>query len=288
MASTAISAPPETIASALACPRCRAALENMRCRDCGACYRIVNGILDLRPAADEQKPEEIAWTEHWSAAKQRSASQRFFSFYRKAVFARAVAYFVDRYLAREGVLVEAGSGTSETSMLIDKRGGARALVAVDLVRPVLEQCHPAMDVRICGDIFALPFRDGALDGIWNVGVMEHFTHPEIDAILREFARVLKPGRRAVLLWPAKFSIPQRILRILEWFINLWGRLAGRRDKFRFHPDEISQLRSARQGREVLARNGFRPVAIDIGLRTLMAFETLVGEISAPHERRQRA
>ena len=271
---------PERLTAALGCPECRVPLlsreTGLQCRNCGAMYGILDGILDFRRSASRQKPEEVAWTEHWSESKQLSNSQRFFSFYRKAVFAKAVAHFVDRYLPQAGLLVEAGSGTSETSMLIDKRAGARTLVALDLIRPVLERCHPAMDVRVCGDIFRLPFQDNSLDGIWNVGVMEHFTHEQIDAILREFRRTLKPGSRIVLLWPAKFSIPQRILRILEWFINLRRGT----DKFRFHPDEISQLRSVRQGREVLTRNGFRPVAIDIGLRTLMAFETLVGEKAA--------
>jgi SAM-dependent methyltransferase len=277
MATIAICSP-ERLKNALACSRCRGPLPSherrMQCRGCGASYDVVNGILDLRPGAGGgQKKEEADWSKHWSDSNQHSISQRFFSFYRKVVFARAVAYFIDRYLPGEGLLVEAGSGTSETSMLIDKRGGVRTLLALDLIRPVLERCHPVMDVRTCGDIFSLPFRNESLDGIWNVGVMEHFTHDQIDAILREFRRVLKPGRRIVLLWPAKFSIPQRILRVLEWFINL--RRGA--DKFRFHPDEISQLRSVKQGREVLSRNGFRPVAIDIGLRTLMAFETIVGE-----------
>ena len=280
MASTAVCASPQRLTTALACPQCRTGLlpseSGLRCKNCGASYAMVNGILDLRPGGAGDKPEEVAWTEHWSDSNQHSVSQRFFSFYRKAVFARAVAYFVDRYLPAEGLLVEAGSGTSETSMLIDKRDGSRTLLALDLIRPVLERCHPVMDVRVCGDIFKLPFQNNSLDGIWNVGVMEHFTHEQIDAILREFRRALKPGGRIVLLWPAKFSIPQRILRILEWFINL--RRGA--DKFRFHPDEISQLRSVRQGKEVLGRNGFRPVAIDIGLRTLMAFETLVGEKEA--------
>jgi SAM-dependent methyltransferase len=267
----------DRLCSALGCPQCRGGLspsgKGLHCRQCGASYSIVNGVYDLRPVSTELKAEEADWNEHWSNSKQNSASQKFFSFYRKAVFARAVGYFVETYLPEKGLLVEAGSGTSETSMLIDKRGDARTLVALDLIRPVLERCHPVMDIRVCGDIFSLPFQNNSLEGIWNVGVMEHFTHDQIDKILREFHRVLKPGHRIVLLWPATFSIPQRILRVLEWFINL--RRGA--DKFRFHPDEISQLKSIRQGKDVLARNGFRPVAIDIGLRTLMAFETIVGE-----------
>ena len=70
-------------------------------------------------------------------------------------------------------------------MRIDKRRGARTLVAVDMVLPVLKQCHPVMDVRIGGDILRLPFRSGSLDGIWNVGVMEHFTCDQINAIMQE-------------------------------------------------------------------------------------------------------
>jgi SAM-dependent methyltransferase len=284
MATTALTVFSDRVGALLACPVCHSTVVRqngeLECDSCGTSYQTVNGVLDLRPPSAPGRQEEVDWTEHWSAEKQHSLSQRFFSFYRKTVFARAVAYFVDRYLSPEGVLVEAGSGTAETSMLIDKRNGGRSLVAVDLIRPVLERCHPVMDVRICGDIFSLPFPDGSIDGIWNVGVMEHFPHSQIDAILKEFRRVLKPQGRIVLLWPATFSVPQRILRVLEWFINLRRGTP----KFRFHPDEISQLRSAKQGREVLTRNGFRPVAIDLGLRTLMAFETLIGEKDAAYKR----
>ena len=280
MAASAGTTAPGRLASLFACPQCRGRLlfqEGIAvCHGCGASHGMLNGVLDLRPVSKTGRLEEIQWMEHWSPANQRLVSQRFFSFYRQAVFARAVAYFVDRYLPREGVLVEAGCGTAETSTRINKADGSRTLVALDLIPGVLERCHPVMDVRVCGDIFVLPFQNDSIDGLWNVGVMEHFTHDQIDAILREFRRVLKPRSRIVLLWPATFSIPQRILRVLEWFINL--RRGGNR--FRFHPDEISQLRSVAQGRHVLLRNGLRPVAIDVGLRTLMAFETLVGEKSA--------
>jgi SAM-dependent methyltransferase len=234
-------------------------------------------VLDLRPPRrDSVQGDDEAWAEHWSAAKQETAPQRFFSWYRKAVFARTVAYFVGRYLPRQGVLVEAGSGTSETSIRIDKAEGGRVLVALDLIPAVLERCAPIMDVRVSGDVFRLPFRDDSVDGIWNVGVMEHFTQAQIDAMLREFLRVLRPGGRMILLWPGTDSVPQRLLDAAAWIVN--HRRAAR-ESFRFHPPEISRLQGRRHGRAVLARNGFVEVTIDPGFLSLAAFKTVVGEKS---------
>ena len=267
------------LADRLACPQCRGGVtvresSSWYCAKCGISYPVTSGVLDFRPPDARSKAEAQDWSKHWSGENQNTLSQRFFSFYRKAVFAKAVAWFLGRYFPAEGLFVEAGSGTSETSMLVNKHGGRCTLVALDLIPAVLERCHPVMDLRLSGDIFRLPFQDNSIDGMWNVGVMEHFTHPQIRQIMREFHRVLKPGARLILLWPATFSIPQRILRVLEWFINFKKSPA---EKFRFHPDEISQIRSIRQGREVLTRDGFRPVSIDPGFRTLAAFETIVGE-----------
>jgi SAM-dependent methyltransferase len=236
---------------------------------CERTFPIVNGIPDLRPPA-AQALGEADWAVHWSDERQRSPVQRFFSFWRKAVFARGVAYFINRWFAPEGVFVEAGSGTSETSIRIDRLG--RTLVALDVVLPVLRSCPPVIDVRICGDIFRLPLLDNSVDGIWNVGVMEHFTRSEIDAILSECHRVLRPGAPLILLWPAIDSIPQKMLAAVELIVNL----KPRPQRFRFHPAEISRLRSNGQARTILADNGFGTSSIDFGLRTLMAFKTVIG------------
>jgi SAM-dependent methyltransferase len=265
----------------LACPQCRTPVdehdERLSCPDCRREFSHFAGVWDLRPHDAGAKPEQNDWSAHWSDGMQASASQRFFSFYRKAVFSRTVRHYLHKHFAAEGVFVEAGSGTSETSMRVAKHDGARTLVAVDIVLPVLAQCHPVMDVRLGGDIFRLPFLDGSLDGIWNVGVMEHFTAPQIDAILREFHRVLKPAAPLILLWPGVDSIPQRMLRTLEFFINL-----RREERFRFHPDEISQLRSLRAGRGILTNNGFDVREVGFGLRSMFAFKVLVGEKPRSH------
>jgi SAM-dependent methyltransferase len=261
----------------LACPLCHASVkeegEGMRCSGCNTRFPIMGGIPDLRPEDARNKPEFSDWTKHWGHANQELFSQKFFSVYRKQVFARTVAWFIDRFFPERGVFVEAGSGTAETSMRIDKRGGARVLVAADIIIPVLQHVHPVMDVRVGADNFRLPFGDGQVDGLWNVGVMEHFTHDLIDAMMREFHRVLAPGAPILLLWPATDSLPQKGLRLVEKYYN---RNAAPGEKFQFHPDEISKLRSSQEGRDVLIRNGFEPVFVDGGLRSLMAFKTVVG------------
>ncbi|MEO8620127.1 MAG: methyltransferase domain-containing protein [bacterium] len=265
------------IVSRFACPLCRASIvesgDGLKCTGCGASFPIVDGIADLRPEDARNKPEFSDWTKHWSHSNQELFSSKFFSLYRKQVFARTVAWFVDHFFPADGVFVEAGSGTAETSMRIDKRGGKRVLVAADIIVPVLAQVHPIMDVKVGADAFRMPFGDGQVDGIWNVGVMEHFTHDLIDAMLREFHRTLAPGAPILLLWPATDSLPQKGLRLVEKFINFRKPQA---DHFQFHPDEISKLRSSDEGRDVLRRNGFEPVFVDGGMRSLMAFKTVVG------------
>lgn len=215
---------------------------------------------------------QLAWGAHWSEKRQRSVSQRFFSFYRKAIFARTVRYFVGQYFPSEGIFVEAGSGTAETSIRIDKCGGTRQLIATDVVESVLKRCSPVMDSKVCGDIFNMPYASDSIDGIWNVGVMEHFTHQQIDRILAEFHRTLKPGHRIILLWPGADSVPQKLLRVVELLINAAGK---KKEEFRFHPPEISQLRSRKEGHEIMRRNGFRSICIDYGWRSLFAFKTIV-------------
>jgi SAM-dependent methyltransferase len=267
---------PAPVRRCIVCPVCHAGLEWLdgagRCNQCGVEYPASHAT-DLRPPAFRAKFEFADWSEHWADDNQRSLSQQFFSVYRRAVFARTVAWHIDRFFPDRGVFVEAGSGTSETSERIDKRGGARQLVAVDLVLDVVARAHPVMDARIAADCFRLPFADASIDGLWNVGVMEHFTHDLIDAMLREFHRILRPGAPIVLLWPATDSLPQKGLRLVEFVVN---RTSRRATPLRFHPPEISKLTSSEEGRRVMRRNAFDPVFVDWGLRSLMAFKTVVG------------
>jgi SAM-dependent methyltransferase len=90
-------------------------------------------------------------------------------------------------------------------------------------------------------IFATPFRSDSIDGIWNLGVMEHFSESEIQRSLQEFRRVLKPDGVIILFWPAEKNLSRWILGPIESFVTGW-----RRAKFTFFPGEITRLKSKHQ------------------------------------------
>lgn len=267
------------IAALLRCPACQGTLDlgdPIRCNTCGVQYRHEHGVACFTAADDEARQDLADWSHHWAGDNQALLSQRFFSWYRHAVFARTVAHYVHKHFPPSGVFLEAGCGTSETSTRIATHDGGRVLVAMDIVPAAAAGAHPIMAVRIAADAFRMPFATGSLDGIWNVGVMEHFPHDRIDAMVREFRRVLRPGGTLIMLWPARTSLPQRMLRVAEFFINLRRRGAP----FRFHPDEISQLRSRAEGRHVLQRSGFEPLEVSGEWRSLHAFKVVVGRAPA--------
>ncbi len=119
-----------------------------------------------------------------------------------------------------------------------------------------------MDALIQSNIFATPIRSQSVDGIWNLGVMEHFTYPEIRACLREFRRVLKPGGVILLFWPAEKNASRWILGPLESIIR-----RRQRSNFTFFPGEISRLHSKLEARQLIESEGFHVNAIDFNWRT---------------------
>ena len=95
-------------------------------------------------------------------------------------------------------VLEVGCGRGVGACLILERFQPAALHALDLDLRMISQAHaclnPERQRRISlyvGDVFCLPYRDDALDGVFGFGVLHHL--PDWRGGLREIARVLKPG-----------------------------------------------------------------------------------------------
>jgi SAM-dependent methyltransferase len=216
--------------------------------------------------------ERQMWDRHWRSLHGGSAFfGRLTSWVRRRILRHAVRHYAELWLPAEGVLVEAGCGTGEASAALT--GGRRRLIGLDLSLSVLlaGRGKPPYDLRVVGDLRALPLADGGVDGIWNLGVLEHFPAEEGVALVRELGRTLRTGGTVLLFWPPTFGLSRWVLAPFEAL-----RSVATGTRFRFFPDEVNRLRSRHHGQDVLAAAGLVPVAAVFGPRDAFVHVLLVG------------
>src|SRR5436190_13956731 len=127
---------------------------------------------------------------------------------------RTFSYGMDRRWKRDGlagvdlperpVVLDLASGTGDFSLMVGQRyPGARA-VAVDLTERML-QLAQQRGVRhtVCGDAGRLPFPNDSFDCVYVGYGLRNF--PDLEAAVREIARVTKPGGQFVSL---DFFLPE--------------------------------------------------------------------------------
>jgi len=216
-------------------------------------------------------PQEDEWDTHWKTLdEKRSVFSLLSVATRRLVFQPAVAFYARQFFRKTGVFVEMGCGTAESSATMARDG--RKLIGLDFSAEALRAAQHVgrMDALIQADILSTPFRSQSLDGIWNLGVMEHFTQSQIRACLREFRRVLKPGGVILLFWPAERNASRWVLGPLESVIR-----QRRGTDFAFFPDEISRLDSKHQARVLVESEGFKVNIIDFNWRTVFIHMVIV-------------
>jgi SAM-dependent methyltransferase len=97
--------------------------------------------------------------------------------------------------------------------------GARAY-GVDISEPTVVQARAAFNGNALrcsvSDVRELPFRDGSFDAIYSMGTIEHFD--ETEQAVREMARVLKPGGRAIVGVPNRHDpfLRPLLATLLQW------------------------------------------------------------------------
>lgn len=216
-------------------------------------------------------PSRDVWDEHWRALQRTNAGfGRLASFVRRTLLSRAVRHYAGRYFPPAGIFVECGSGTGQSSGRLPV--GDRKYVALDLSGEALVAGRLIDRFKgfVQADLFRLPFADGSLSGVWNLGVMEHFRPEEGLTILCEIRRALAAGGVALLFWPPELGLTRLVLGPLEWVVS---RI--RRSPFQWFPDEVNRLHTRQQAREILLEAGLSPVAVDWTPRDLFIHVVVV-------------
>ena len=155
-------------------------------------------------------------------------------------------------------VLEVGGGGSHTLGALAVRREQRC-VAVDPSLAGLAAVHRMMERGarcpvdlIRGDGFRLPFRDGAFDAVYSLGVIEHFSSDQSAALVAEHVRVCRPGGRVVVATPNLLNLPHTAHKLI----------AGRR--YAYYPERSYTFG---QLARLLKRSGLRIVAVE-GCRPL--------------------
>jgi predicted SAM-dependent methyltransferase len=127
-----------------------------------------------------------------------------------------------------------------------------------------------------GSVFDIPLPNESVDGVYNLGVMEHFTEEEISRILAEFSRIIKPQGKIVLFWPPEFGVSVMFFKCLGSVLRIFGRKDAK-----FHPAEITRVRSREHVKRLLESNGFVMSDYYFGIRDMYTQAMIVGKRAEP-------
>ena len=94
--------------------------------------------------------------------------------------------------APDPFILDVGCGDGRHCILIERNGGKA--IGIDLSKSMLQEAkklYPNGDFREM-DMRKLSFDDRFFDGIWSSGSIYHVTKSDVEKVIEEFRRVLKP------------------------------------------------------------------------------------------------
>lgn len=220
--------------------------------------------------------EEKEWDKYWT--KKKTVSQTVYrklaSFYRQFIIKRALNHFIESEFKNGSVLLHAGSGSGQVDQDLLQKFDITALDISKEALKLYKENNGQKGKIIQASIFDIPLKPQIFDGIYNLGVHEHFTGVENKKIFKEFLRVLKPNGKIVLFWPPKFGFSVIFLNTLHFILN-----DVLRKKIRLHPEEISLIEGKIQVENILKDSGFKLVKFYFGSRDLFTHCVIVAKKS---------
>jgi dolichol-phosphate mannosyltransferase len=227
-------------------------------------------------ARNPQLRDDQGWDDYWDGQKTGTGGLLYdavATFYRKWIIRPALNRFVRLYFAPGARVLHAGCGGGQVDADIRHHVSITGLdISVNALR-LYKKVNRGHGQTLHGSIFEIPLPDGTMDGVYNLGVMEHFTEDEIHRILDEFRRVLRPDGRVLVFWPPEFGLSVLFFKGLVWVF----RNVLRKKDVKFHPGEITRVRSRRHVTGLFESAGFRVLRYSFGPRDLFTYAVVAAQ-----------
>ena len=137
-------------------------------------------------------------------------------------FCRERALGLDALGDAPGTVLDVGCGGGLVALPLVAAG--HRVVGVDFNAAACRRAKSNGIAAIRCDAFELPLAEGMADAVLNVEFAQEHQPESVERLLREAARVLRPGGRLVLVWSNRRALVHRIAGPLS---RLWESLRGR-------------------------------------------------------------
>ena len=227
-----------------------------------------------KPRTEEGGPTDERWEDYWIEDSHRGKwlYDLIAVFYRRFLIRPAVNHFLGRYFKDSSQILHAGCGSGMVDVDVARRV---RITALDISRRGLEQYarqHGAGVTLLHGSILEIPSADGSFDGMFNLGVMEHFHLEELELILGEFNRVLKTGAVAIFFWPPAWGLSVNVLKLVHVIVHRVFK-----SDIQLHPPEHTHIRSRAETARWLDDAGFALKEFYFGPRDMFTHQIVVAE-----------
>ena len=177
---------------------------------------------------------------------------------------------VRRALAHDPkIVLDVGAGTGDLTRMLAATGGPRLrAIGVDFSLPMLRvaNAHSRVDFQRIeyaqGDALTLPLATESVDAVVTAFTIRNIR--DLPAVIKSFARVLKPGGTVTILeiTPMGNGPVARLFRLyFGHIVPFLGRLVtGHPFAYRYLPESVERFRDADGLAILLAENGFDSVS----------------------------
>lgn len=214
------------------------------------------------------------WDSYWN--KDRKSENIVYDmiavFYRVFIIRRILDHFIRKHFVRGSKVLHAGCGGGQVDEGVVRWVELSAIDISDKALEIYRKSNPTVRDVVQGDIFNLPYPAETFDGIYNLGVMEHFSEEEISKILQDLNRVLKPGGKMIILVPPEYGLSVIFLKGVHFLFN-----DVLRKRVQLHPAEISRPRNKAHAKAMYEHFGLAMVEYYFGLMDIFTYAVIVLE-----------
>jgi ubiquinone/menaquinone biosynthesis C-methylase UbiE len=211
------------------------------------------------------------WDDYWAGNIKfhNVAFDHIATLYRKYIIKPYLKKYMHQYFPGKVLLLHAGCGGGQVEDGIEN---TNTIIGMDISKNAIlryKENHPNPNL-IQGNITALGLKTESIDGIYNLGVMEHFSETEIHTILLEFKRILKLDGTVILFWPPKYGSTVIALKGIHYVYN---NILHK--NIRLHPLEPSLVRSQNQVKQLINDVGFKIISYDFSIKDFFTQTVIV-------------